>query len=242
MVRLILLHHAGGSRLNFRGWRRWLPGHWEILAPDAPGRGLRYDVPPVRDIDALVDYVLGETLAGLDGPLAIFGHSMGAAVAAALTNRLLAGAGPAPAWLGVSGWDAQRSDDVDELTDELTDDELRARLLALGGTQTELLTDPGYWRLLAPLLRADLAVMAGHEPDANRDWLDVPLSVFGGRSDAIADPDRLTALAGAARRLVGLHLYPGGHFYLNHRTGDVARQIAADVLAATYAMTLTKEP
>jgi surfactin synthase thioesterase subunit len=238
MVRLVLLHHAGGSRLNFQGWQRWLPSRWEVITPDAPGRGLRYDVPPVRNIDTLVDYVLGETLVGLDGPLAIFGHSMGAAVAAALTNRLLAGVGPAPVWLGVSGWDAQRADDVDELTD----DELRARLLALGGTQAELLTDPGYWRLLGPLLRADLAVMASHEPDANRGWLNVPLSVFGGRSDAVADPDRLTALAGAAGRLAGLHLYPGGHFYLNHRTGDVARQITADVLAATDAMTLTKEP
>jgi surfactin synthase thioesterase subunit len=238
MVRLVLLHHAGGSRLNFQGWQSWLPSRWEVISPDAPGRGLRYDASPVRDIDALVDHVLSETLAGLDGPLAIFGHSMGAAVAAALTNRLLTGAGPAPAWLGVSGWDAQRADDVDELTDE----ELRARLLALGGTQAELLTDAGYWRLLGPLVRADLAVLASHEPDANRGWLTVPLSVFGGQSDAVADPDRLTALAGAAGRLIGLHLYPGGHFYLNRRTGDVARQIAADVRAATDAMTLTKEP
>jgi surfactin synthase thioesterase subunit len=238
MVRLVLLHHAGGSRLIFQGWQRWLPGHWEVIAPDAPGRGQRHDVPLVRDIDALVDHVLGEALAGLDGPLALFGHSMGAAVAAALTNRLLAGAGPAPAWLGLSGWGAQRSDDADELTD----DELRARLLALGGTQAEFLADPGYWRLLRPLLRADLAVLAGHELDASRDWLDVPLSVFGGRSDTVARPDRLTALAGAARRLVGLHLYPGGHFYLNDHASDVARQVAADVLAATDAMTSTKEP
>jgi surfactin synthase thioesterase subunit len=237
-VRLVLLHHAGGSRLSFQGWQRWLPSHWEILTPDAPGRGLRYQVPPVRDIDSIVDCVLSETVAGLDGPLAIFGHSMGAVVAVALTNRLLAGAGPAPVWLGVSGWDAQRLDDAGELTD----DELRARLLALGGTPAGLLTDPGYWRLLEPLLRADLAAMASHEPDASRGWLNVPLSVFGGRSDAIASPDRLTALADTAECLVGLHLYPGGHFYLSHRTGDIARQVAADVLAATGAMTLTKEP
>lgn len=238
MVRLVLLHHAGGSRLNFQGWQRLLPDHWEILTPDAPGRGQRYDVPPVREVDALVDCVLGETLAGLDGPLAIFGHSMGAAVAVALTNRLLAGAGPAPAWLGISGWGAQRLDSADELTDE----DLRARLLALGGTKAELLADPGYWRLLGPLVRADLAVLADHEPDADRGWLTVPLSVFGGRSDTVAGPGRLTALAGMARHLIGLHLYPGGHFYLNHRTGPVARQIAVDVLAATDAVTAMKEP
>jgi surfactin synthase thioesterase subunit len=227
-VRLVLLHHAGGSALLYRGWERWLPASWQVLAIDFPGRGRWRDRPPVRTIGALAEQVLDEALAGLDGPLALFGHSMGAAVAAEVTNRLAYGAGPMPCWVGVSGWDARRPDSFDGMPD----DELRDKLVALGGTPPGLLTDQEQWRRLAPLLSADLAVVASGDPGAGGGWLTAPLSLFGGRFDAVAGAARLTELAGRARRLVGLHLHPGGHFYLSERPGAVARQIAADIAAA----------
>lgn len=227
-MRLVLLHHAGGSRLLYRGWERWLPASWQVVALDFPGRGRRSDRAPVRDIDAIAEHVLDEALTGLDGPLALFGHSMGAAVAAHVTNRLVHGAGQMPAWLGVSGWDARRPDSFDGMSDA----ELHERLIALGGTPPALLTDPDHWRLLAPVLSADLAVVASGDPGAGGGWLQVPLSLFGGRGDVVAGPQRMAELAARARRLVGLHLHDGGHFYLTERPGAVARQIAADVAAA----------
>jgi surfactin synthase thioesterase subunit len=230
-VRLVLLHHAGGSRLFYRGWERWLPASWEVLALDAPGRGFQHGKPAVTGIGAMVDFVLDQVVDGADRPVALFGHSMGALVAAEVTNRLLDGAGPAPVWLGLSGWDAQRPAEarVPGGIATLSDDDLRAQVLAMGGTPAQLLADPELWRLVGPLLRADLSVVASYDPAVDRSWLNVPLSLFGGRDDRVAPASRLTELAQAADRPTGLHLYQGGHFYLTEHAGDVARRVSGAV-------------
>ncbi|HVK19971.1 MAG TPA: alpha/beta fold hydrolase [Actinokineospora sp.] len=236
-VRLVLLHHAGGSRLVFRGWDRALPADWEVLAVDAPGRGFHHDLPALDNFDAMVEFVCGLALAELDRPLAIFGHSMGGAVATGVANRLIARGGPVPVWLGVSGWGAERrttAGAVERLRAETSDD-LRARLTKMGGTPASLFADPVLWRMVEPLLREDLTVVADHDPTADRSWLRVPLSLFGGRSDAVVSERRLTELAAAAKTLIGLHLYAGNHFYLTDHVIHVTRQIIADVRAALWA-------
>ncbi|GAA3029395.1 thioesterase [Actinokineospora globicatena] len=235
-VRLVLLHHAGGSRLAYRGWERHLPVEWEVRALDAPGRGLAHGLPLAPRVDDMALSLLDRALDGLDRPLALFGHSMGAAVAARMAGLLRAGAGPAPVWLGLSGWTA-RPGRGRAVAEAMTDDEVVDLVAGLGGTPSEGLGDPLWRRMVLPALRADLAAMAGFDPLVDTDWLHVPVSVFGGRDDPAVSQARLAALGAAAHRLVGVHVHPGGHFYLTERAGVLAGQITDDIREALRATT-----
>jgi surfactin synthase thioesterase subunit len=229
-VRLVLTHHAGGSRLAYRGWEKYLPADWEVLALDAPGRGLAHEQPPAANLDEVAAALLDRALGGLDRPLALFGHSMGAAVASRMAGLLLAKGGPEPVWLGLSGWTARRG--RGQAVDVMTDEQFLDLLHGMGGTPPGLLIDPALRQLVLPALRADLAALEGFDPLGDTAWLGVPISVFGGRDDPWVTEARLAALGAAARRLVGVHVHPGGHFYLADRPSEVARQIAHDVLSA----------
>lgn len=227
-VRLVLAHHAGGSRLLYRGWERRLPAGWEVVALDAPGRGFEHDVPASRDIDGIVDSALDRVLDGLDRPLALFGHSMGAAVVSRMANRLHGAGAAEPVWLGLSGWAAQPGVGAAAVR-AMSDDDVRRFLSVRDGTPAPLLHDPDFWPLICPLLRANLEALARFDPMAGRAWLELPLSLFGGRDDPQPTGAQLAVLGSRAQRLVATHVHPGGHFYLTDAAGDVTQQIASDI-------------
>ncbi|WP_254716813.1 thioesterase II family protein [Actinomadura sp. WMMB 499] len=101
-LRLVVFHHAGGSSAAYVPLVRALPGDWELLLLDLPGRGRLHRAPPETDMAALVAAATAEVMAWTGPPVALFGHSLGAIVAAE-TARSLRACGVRPSWLGVSG-------------------------------------------------------------------------------------------------------------------------------------------
>ncbi|MFE6774930.1 thioesterase II family protein [Streptomyces sp. NPDC057702] len=240
-LRLFLFHHAGGSHLLYRGWAEEFPADWEICLVNAPGRGSLHDVGPLPSSAELVDYLVADLAPLLDGPFALFGHSMGGLVAYELTRRLASEGRRVPLWLGVSAWGAPRVPGADDGRPEgadgapgggarlarhlMPDPELRDWLRSVGGTPAELLDNDELWALFAPTFRSDFAVVDTWRPTPGAVPPEVPLTVFGGRSDAVVPPARLAAWADHAPRYGGLHLHEGDHFYLRDHQTAVARQV-----------------
>src|SRR5262245_49047252 len=78
-VRLVCLPHAGGAASYFFPVSRALTTDIEVLAVQYPGRQDRRAEPFVRTIDELADAVTAVLASTVhNGPLALFGHSMGA--------------------------------------------------------------------------------------------------------------------------------------------------------------------
>lgn len=230
--RLFLLHHAGGSALGFRPWVRHFPTDWEVCLVEAPGRGGSARQEPFRDARALARHLHARLACEMDRPFGIFGHSMGALLAHEL-DRLLAEEGPArPAWLGVSAWSPVPGPEREEPRHLLPADRLREVLARMGGTPAGALSDPEQWRLVEPLVRADLELVDTWRPDPQAPPLRTPLSVFGGRDDPGVTPERLARWGEYAEGPVGYHLLPGEHFYFVGRTGEVVGRITEDVHAA----------
>ncbi|MEY9904769.1 surfactin synthase thioesterase subunit [Catenulispora sp. MAP12-49] len=227
-LRLFLFHHAGGSSSVFEGWESRFPHGWDVRAPDAPGRGAARSARPRTTVDGLADYFRDQLSPFFDRPFAFFGHSMGAMVAYELARRLQAEGDRQPDWVGLSacrapGQPAARGQH------ELSNDDLRAWLAAAGGTDQLVLHHPLIWKMLEPLLRADLRVVDSWWPAADAVPLGSALSVFGAQDDRVLAREKLAGWQPFTEHYLGSRLFRGGHFYLQRQADLVMRWIVADI-------------
>lgn len=222
--RVVCLPHAGGSASFFRGWAGRLPGT-EVVAVRYPGRAERIDDSLPDDVVALSGEVAEAVAPLADRPLALFGHSMGAAVALE-TARALEAAGVEVAHLFASG-----SRDGELPPPEPFDDDpdaVLARLVELGGTDAELAADPVFAELILPYVLSDGRMFHGYAM-AEEPRLRCAVTTIVGDADPDADQRpwrRLTA--GSFRE----HVVPGDHFYL---TAAPPFDVVHESLAATTA-------
>ncbi|WP_327365926.1 thioesterase II family protein [Streptomyces sp. NBC_01217] len=234
-LRLFLFHHAGGSHLLYRDWVAEFPPDWELCPLNAPGRAYERERPAADRVDDLVDHFHQKLLPLFDRPFAFFGHSMGALVAYELTLRLAAqDDGPRPVWLGLSAFGPPRGARYLRRPGrhESSDAELRDWLRSVGGTPAELLDNDELWQMFEPMFRSDFKLVDtwAREPDTGS--LPLPFTVFGGDRDPVVEPARLKAWSEHSPYLQGVHLYPGGHFYLNDHRAALTRTVTASVRAA----------
>ncbi|RFU37480.1 thioesterase [Actinomadura logoneensis] len=238
-LRLYCLHCAGGGPSMFRTWPELLPDWIEVRAVRLPGRPGRHREPPLTSADEAVAALLDglSDAGGLDRDHAFLGHSMGALLAYLMLGELDAAGLPAPRFFGVAAWTpGGASRDVmpdPESSDEVFTEAVRA----LGGVPDELLDDPGMLRATLPMLRADFTLVRGYRrPERPRTR--VPLVAFGGADDRVVPPALMDAWKDESEDFRGLHMFPGGHFFLREHAAEVARIVArtaGEVLAAPAA-------
>ncbi len=207
--RLVLAPHAGAGPHALLDIVRLMPVWVDVVGVTLPGReGRLLDDPAVLASDprTVVTEIASELGSLRPLPTTVFGHSMGAMIAAAVSiegstdvSSLVLSALPS------AGTEAQRAG-------RWTDAEIWAIVGRSGGTPDDILTSPAWRRHLLHLLRSDLTfgVRVGTSVDLSR--LTVPLTLIGGDRDEIVDGHavRATRTAGPVRR----RLFPGGHFYL----------------------------
>lgn len=233
--RLFVLHHAGGSPLGYRPWVRHFPDDWDVCLVEAPGRGHSADSAPYHDARDLARHLVERVGHTLDRPYGLFGHSMGALVAYEMALRTAAEGLPEPAWAGLSAWSPAPGPERREPRHLLPSDRLREGIGRMGGTPAAVLADPELWRIVEPLVRADLELVDAWHPEPGASRLRVPVSVFGGRDDPGVPPARLDAWTDRVEGPVTRHTLPGGHFYFVGRLAEVTARITADVRAALAA-------
>lgn len=223
-LRLVCLPHAGGSAQFYRPWALRLPPAVEIVAVQYPGRAERAREPFCPDLRTLATEVATalDTELGADGvPLALFGHSLGAAVAFEVALKhpplhLFVSGRPEPTWPGVR---------------HLAEDEkMWADACRLGGTPAELVDDPAVREMALPPLRADYQLSETYESDPTA-TVPCPVTAYAGREDPEVDPTAMKAWAArTTHEDFALRVYPGDHFFLvpmrEAVTSDVLHRLA----------------
>jgi medium-chain acyl-[acyl-carrier-protein] hydrolase len=222
-VTLFCLPFAGGGAGVFREWAGLLPKGVEVLPVHLPGREARFNEAAIDDVDALVEQLLEGLLPHVDGPFALFGHSMGGLIAFELADRLRR-RGLAPAWFFPSGVQAPHLPRQVEARHPLPDDEFLASVQRLNGIPRELLANPEVVQLMLPTLRRDFRLVETYRYRP-RPPLACPVVAFGGQDDPEVPPTKLEAWREQAAGPFEAHLIGGDHFFINTSRAELLRLI-----------------
>ncbi|MEU8891942.1 alpha/beta fold hydrolase [Streptomyces sp. NPDC048442] len=211
-VRLFCFPHAGGGSSAFKGWHQALAPLTEARAVVLPGRERRLRELPYVAMEQLVDPLYEALAPFLDRPFALFGHSMGAAVAYEVARRCTAQGRP-PVHLFVSGRRAPHMPARRRSYAELPDDAFLETVGAMNGTPADVVRQPELFRLFLPCLRADFELNDTYRPLPGR-RLDCPVTALAGRGDPEANADELRAWSQVTSGAAEVCTLPGDHFYL----------------------------
>ncbi|MFG3228819.1 thioesterase II family protein [Kitasatospora sp. NPDC048194] len=224
-ARLVCFPHAGGSAGYFHPVSAALSPYADVLCVQYPGRQDRRAEPGLTSVAELADRLHEVLRPCADRPLAFFGHSMGAVLAYEVARRFARDGLDAPSHLFVSGRRAP-SLHRDERVHLLSDEDLLAELLKLGGTSEELLADPELREMILPPLRSDYTAIETYRGGDDA-VLGCPITALTGDADLRVTVEEVCAWARHTSGPFDLREFPGGHFYLTEQLPAVLGVITA---------------
>lgn len=230
-VRLFCFPHSGGGASAFRTWRGVLAPTAQVCGVQLPGRENRRAETCHQGMGALLDALvpaLAPLLAEPGRPYALFGHSMGADVAFALTRRLREEGLPAPVRLFVAAHLPPHLPELEPDAHPLSDREFIARVRRYGGTDDSVWDNQELVDLLLPTLRSDFRLFETFRVGAD-DRVDCPISVLGGAADPAVQPEALRQWRQLTAGDCSIRLFEGAHFFVERALPDVAKAITADL-------------
>lgn len=233
-ARLFLFPYAGAGPAAFSRWSAELSKGMETWIAHYPGRGSRYNEPPVKRIITLAENFAQVIQPLFDKPFAFFGHSMGALVAFELARRLRKNGLPQPTTLFVSGCGAPHLPDPHPPIHALPDVEFLHALKQLNGIPPALLLLPDAMELLLPALRADFEAVESYRYISDDLPLDCPIVAFGGLNDPRVNRECIEGWALLTVSSFKAEFFPGDHFFID-TAGETAIASIASVLTAAYA-------
>ncbi|MBV1940511.1 alpha/beta fold hydrolase [Streptomyces sp. BV286] len=227
--RLICFPHAGAGAGAYAEWAALLPPEIELAAVQLPGRQNRIAEAPVTAVGPLVKLLTQALRPVMDGPFSFFGHSGGAVLAFELARALQAKGGPQPSGLFLSAQSAPGTAGRIKQLRDLTDDDLAAEVVRLGGIEPEIAEDQDVMDALLPTLRADFDLWEQHRIESGP-RLKSPITVLSGATDPRAPLDTLDGWREQTEGAFTTRLYPGGHFYFLHDPAELIHDISQALL------------
>ncbi|OZF26330.1 alpha/beta fold hydrolase [Rhodococcus sp. 14-2483-1-2] len=223
---LVICPHAGTGASAYRAFSEQFSRYFDVVALQYPGRHDRIGEPAAGSVGELGEEALAEFTESPHNRgrgVTVFGHSMGALVAfefvraaeaAGIPVRLLAVSAAVPP--------GRQADRAPHPTDE---DEILDRLVALGGTGTEILASRDIMRMAIPALTADYRVVDTYSCPENA-TVDAPVLALGGDADPIVGVGDLYGWEAHTTAGVTVSLFDGEHFYLNDNVESIAELLA----------------
>jgi len=224
-VSLYCLPYAGGNAFSYRPLEACRPPGLTVSGIELPGRGRRSGEALRHSLEELADDAFAQLRGNLGtGRYALFGHSMGAALAYLCLQRIRDAGLALPEALFLSG-KAAPGVIQDKGRHRLPRPQFIEMLHNLGGCPPEILQHQELLDYFEPILRADFQAIETwrHRP---AEPLPVPLVVLVGREDEVTR-DHAAAWSRETSGEFQLHEFDGDHFFIHRHWTRIAALIAA---------------
>ncbi len=207
----------------YHGWQKDLPSSLEVCPVQYPGHGTRFREELFTDLTLLADATAEGLRPLVEGPFALFGHSMGAVLAFEIVRRFEK-MGLSPNALLLAGARAPHLRPEEPLSYDLPDPEFLAELRKINGTPPEILDDREAMEFLIPILRADFQAMETYRVTP-APQLRCPISVFGGCEDHKVTTEHLDGWRDHSIGPFSRTLIEGTHFFVNESRAQLVKYI-----------------
>ena len=224
MTTLLCIPWSGASATVYIKWRRLLPEQVRLVPIELAGRGTRMNEPLYADwreaISDLARWVEGR---GLDGPWALFGHSLGGLLGYELVRRLIDQGHPPPVHLFVSGTNPPSWRPPEPTLHLVHDDSaFLERIFQLGGIPLGLMRDPELRSLFTPIIRNDYRLYETYTWTPPARPLACPITILGGALDTLAAPENLAGWSEITTGPCETVLFTDGtHFFIEQQPREV---------------------
>lgn len=236
-IKLFCLPYAGGSAAIYQAWQKYLNHVIELHPIELAGRGSRYGSPLYESIEEAVDDIYRLVRDDLDDSrYAIFGHSMGSMLAYELAYKIKNLKHQPPVQLFFSG---RRPPGIERSTKNihlLADQEFMAEVLKKGGTPAELLENRELLEIFIPILKADFKIVETYRDVKKDDKLSCNISVLWGKQEEEGTLSEIGEWRKYTDKNCTIHLFDGGHFFINQFMRDVVNIINSTILATREAV------
>jgi len=229
VARLVCFPHAGGSASYYFPLSQAMTPSVEVLALQYPGRQDRMAETPLTSIRDFAAHAFEALQPWADLPLVFFGHSMGATIAFEVA-RLFDAADTSVQGLFVSGRRAPTTH-RDERVHLQSDDAIVAEVMTLDGTDSGLLSDTDFLRMILPAIKNDYRAIETYRYRPSR-GLRCPITAMVGDDDPKATLDEVRAWREQTSGPFELQVFTGGHFYLSGHQSEIVNAISDHVLVA----------
>lgn len=224
-ARLFIFPYAGGAPSSFNKWAAEFPNDIEVSIVHYPGRGSRFNEPPIKELFVLVEEIANAIQPELDKPFFFFGHSFGAVLAFELARRIR----PQPQILFVSACGAPHIPNPNRPVHALSDSEFIKSLQELNGLPAEVTNNAELMELLLPVLRADFEAIEKYQYTSTEHRLECPIIAFGGSEDFHVDCARLDAWEHHTNNNFKSKIFQGDHFFINTARQSVITSMKAEI-------------
>jgi surfactin synthase thioesterase subunit len=223
---LFIFPHAGGSAQYYVPFAKTFTSDVRRVAVQYPSKGGSHDLASLRSVPDLAERVFGLLPDTIAGPVAFFGHSMGALVAFEVARRfeaagrpisaLFVSASAAPGLLGLE-YIPESDRGLLEVVGEMT------------GVNPEFLQNEEFAARILPTLRGYKAIMNYECPPEAA--VSCPIAAYLADDDSIATPEKVKPWADRTAGAFTMREFTGHHFYVNDHLPELVADIESKLTA-----------
>jgi len=229
VIKLFCFPYGGGSATIYFDWKQYIDRSIELHPVELAARGRRMHESNYDSVNDAVEDVFNIIKSDLvNGPYALFGHSLGSMIAFELAYKIKREKLPYPIHIFFAGRGAPHTAWHEEKKYyKLPEEEFRKEVMVLGGIPKEFLEEPELLDIIFTLLRGDYQIAETYSYVEKDAPLDCGITLLNATNDEASRED-IDAWKVHAGKECNIHYFEGDHFFLREETEKIL-----DIINAT---------